>query len=215
MLRNWNTTARRLAETCTLFWSWMRITRFLKFHVHDISQKRYMHNYNVHVNVHKGVTEWFDKYESDVNHKLWPSQSPDPKLTEQLWEILDRCFWMPSPLPSSKTVCTVSCKPPLIRHCHYKACLKTYKLGKISRTPKFKFLQVNTVVKLLCGHLVHSQCVIIKQYIISFFVALSIICWGFQTDSPNWTVTANKGRVMERAGERQKIETEREGGTDR
>lgn len=31
-------------------------------------------------------TEWFDKYENYVKHM--PSQSPDPKLAEFLWQIL-------------------------------------------------------------------------------------------------------------------------------
>lgn len=28
------------------------------------------------------VTEWFDRYENEVNYMLWPSQSPDLNTTK-------------------------------------------------------------------------------------------------------------------------------------
>ena len=31
------------------------------------------------------VTEWFDGYENDVNHMLWPSQSADLNLNVTFW----------------------------------------------------------------------------------------------------------------------------------
>lgn len=33
-------------------------------------------------------TEWFDEYESDVNHMLWPLRSPNINPADPLWEIL-------------------------------------------------------------------------------------------------------------------------------
>ncbi len=36
---------------------------------------------------HEGATEWFDEYENDVNHVLWPSQSPDLSPTERLFGL--------------------------------------------------------------------------------------------------------------------------------
>ena len=45
-----------------------------------------------------GVTEWFDEYENNVNHVLWPSQSPELNPVENLWVTVDRCVRQrPSP----------------------------------------------------------------------------------------------------------------------
>ena len=38
----------------------------------------------------RGVTEWFEEYENQVNHILRPSQSPDLIPIALLWEILDQ-----------------------------------------------------------------------------------------------------------------------------
>ncbi len=35
------------------------------------------HFYPAPIHRVRGVTEWLDEYENDVNHMLWPSQSPD------------------------------------------------------------------------------------------------------------------------------------------
>lgn len=36
-----------------------------------------------------GITEYFHKYENDLNHMLWPPQLPELKTIQYLWDILD------------------------------------------------------------------------------------------------------------------------------
>uniref|UniRef100_A0A3B4YAJ7 Tc1-like transposase DDE domain-containing protein n=1 Tax=Seriola lalandi dorsalis TaxID=1841481 RepID=A0A3B4YAJ7_SERLL len=50
----------------------------------------------------RGVTEWFDEYENNVNHMLWPPESPDLNPVNHLCQILDQHVRQHSTLPSSK-----------------------------------------------------------------------------------------------------------------
>ena len=48
--------------------------------------------------------EWFDKYENDLNHTLWPSQSLDVNPVKQLWKSLDQWLKHCSPPTWSRKI---------------------------------------------------------------------------------------------------------------
>jgi hypothetical protein len=58
-------------------------------------------NNNVRIHAAGTVQSWFEEHEGELQHLIWPAQSPDLNISEPLWSVLETRVRNRFPPPTS------------------------------------------------------------------------------------------------------------------